>query len=120
LISSNCRMGSALLLQEMEIGMTDIRMHPDDLEGESEAQLQAAADFFIHIGLLKEGDRFVADASAARISEAEPEARTGSTCHDACRAAYEIAKKACNLGNYKKCRKKAKKAYEICVAACDL
>ncbi len=102
--------------------MADILIHPADVEGDTEQDLRNAADFFISIGLLKEGDRFVVDQSASREDdeEAGPSERQ-STCTQACKRAYDIAKAACNLsGNYKKCRKKAKKAYKACLALCDL
>lgn len=102
--------------------MADVLIHPDDVDGDTAEDLQKAADFFISIGLLKAGDRFVVDQSASRDDGREVDDQSaGSACKDACRAAYEIAKAACNLtGNPSKCRKKAKKAYQACVLACDL
>ena len=102
--------------------MTDIPLHPTDAEGDTPEDLQKAAEFFISIGLLKQGDRFVIDANASRVDDGELEdSGVSSTCTEACKAAYKIAKAACNLsGNYSKCRKKAKKAYQACLLACDL
>lgn len=102
--------------------MTDISLHPADAEGDTPEDLEKAAEFFISIGLLKQGDRFVIDANASRVDDSDTEEPSEhSTCTDACKAAYKIAKAACNLsGNYSKCRKKAKKAYQACLLACDL
>ena len=108
-------------LQQGVMYMTDIAMHPDDLDDVNDEQLAGITDFYVKIGLMKAGDRFVRDANSTLVDEkAEPEAVTG-VCQDACRAAYEIAKVACNgTLNYGKCRKRAKKAYQACLLVCDI
>jgi hypothetical protein len=106
--------------------MADILIHPSAIEDDSEEFLQEVIDFYVRIGLVEPGSKFVADPSQPQ--DEQPEGKvdvlSASACHGKCRTAYDIATRACNLipvsSVRRRCRRKAEAAYRVCIAICDL
>lgn len=102
--------------------MTDIPLHPSVIAEETEESLAATATFFVAIGLMKEGDRFIQSDAGIPLDSEDlgplPEELT-SSCRENCRAAYEIARLACGISSsVRSCRRKAEAAYNVCIALC--
>lgn len=106
--------------------MADIPVHPSAIEGDSEEFLQEVIDFYVRIGLVAPGSKFVADPN--QPEEGQPRGEVSimgaSACHGACGVAFDIANRACNLipisSVRRRCRQRAEAAYRGCIAACDL
>ncbi|UZK69545.1 hypothetical protein OKW76_00195 [Sphingomonas sp. S1-29] len=98
--------------------MTDVPLHPSVM-ADDETSLEATREFFVKCGLMKEGDRFVADEAATSLTDTDVEPMAGaSDCEAACTVAYELARLACSISGSRSCAKRAKAAYQVCLLAC--